>query len=112
MAQREFYFAKGFSWETENLYCKRNFMILLQFVMRTERLFFVEKIICSKDYRLKEHVWLAIYKRGHLRKAEVQPAFLSRLATLFLKGRHSPAFSFTPCTIYHCAMMGKRKQAI
>jgi len=90
------------------------FYDLLQFVMRTERLFFVEKIICSKDYRLKEHVWLAIYKRGHLRKAEVQPAerqfsppLLIRLATLFLKGRLSPAFSFTACTIYHCAMMGK-----
>ena len=39
MAQRELYFAKEFSWAEGNLYCDRNFMILLQFVMRREKLF-------------------------------------------------------------------------
>ena len=42
MAQGEFYFSNGISWMAENLYCDPNFMVLLQFVMRRERLFFRE----------------------------------------------------------------------
>ena len=42
MAQQVFYFANEFSFEAGNLYCDRNFMVLLQFVMRRERLFFRE----------------------------------------------------------------------
>ncbi|OLY43852.1 hypothetical protein PEB0149_012920 [Bartonella apis] len=84
-------------------------MILLQFIIWPERLFFVEKIICSKDYRLKEQTWLAIYaeRRPAERGANPPPSF--RHKTQFLKGRLSPAFSFTPRTIYHRAMAGKTK---
>jgi len=73
--------------------------------------YFCKKPIFSKDYSLKEQVWLAIYAGQHA-KRQFSPPLLIRLATLFLKGRLSPAFSFTPCTIYQPAMMGNRKQAI
>lgn len=42
--------------------------------MRRERLFFVEKIICSKDYSLKEQTWLATYAVRCPRSEEVKPA--------------------------------------
>jgi len=80
--------------------------------------YFLEKTICSKDYRLKEQTRLAIYERGYPRKfikevtpvkRKSSPPLLFRPLTQFLKGRHSPAFSFTPCTIYHPAMTRKAK---
>ena len=108
MAQREFYFAKGFSWAEGNLYCDRNFMICCNLLCAGKD-YFLEKIICSKDYRLKEQTWLAIYaeRRPAERGANPPPSF--RHKTQFLKGRLSPAFSFTPRTIYHRAMAGKTK---
>lgn len=74
MAQREFYFSNGFSLEAGNLYCKRNFMICCNLLCGGKD-YFLEKIICSKDYRLKEQTWLAIYERGYPRKfiKEVTP---------------------------------------
>jgi len=64
--------------------------------------------IFSKDYSLKEQTRFATYAGRHA-KRQFSPPFLFRPATLFLKGRHSPAFSLTPCAIYHRAMTGKAK---
>ena len=85
-------------------------MILLQFCYSAGKTILLARSIFSKDYSLKEQTWLVIYERGYPHKAEVQPAFLSRLATLFLKGRHSPAFSFmTSPPISHAGVNGQTK---
>lgn len=48
MAQVEFYFAKGFSWVVGNLYCKRNFMILLQFRYAAGKTIFVKSLFLAR----------------------------------------------------------------
>ncbi len=73
MAQREFYFPKGFSWVARHSYCKRNFMILFQFRYAAGKTIFVDGSAFSKNYSLKEQTWLATYERGYPRKAEVEP---------------------------------------
>jgi len=65
--------------------------------------------IFNKDYSLKEQTWLATYAVRRRTERQFSPPLSFRLATLFLKGRHTPAFSLTPCTIYHPAMTGKAK---
>ena len=74
MAQWEFYFSNGFSLSGGKFILRMEFYNFVAICYADGKTIFLEKIICSKDYRLKEQVWLATYKRGHLRKAEVQPA--------------------------------------
>ena len=74
MAQREFYFSDGVSYMSDILSRERNFIIRLQFCYADAKTIFLERSAFRKDYSLKEHTWLTIYKRGHPRKAEVQPA--------------------------------------
>lgn len=109
MAQGEFYFAKGFSYMSGILSHERNFMILLQFCYSAGKTILLARSIFSKDYSLKEQTWLVTYAVRCHYKIKSKPPLLFRPATLFLKGRHTPAFSFTPCTIYHAAMTGKAK---
>ena len=115
------FFANGVLVYSRLLSCEKEFYDFVAISLCGGKDYFLEKTICSKDYRLKEQTRLAIYERGYPRKfiKEVTPVKRRsnsprsfRPATLFLKGRQSPAFSLTPRTIYHCAMMGKRKQAI
>ena len=109
MAQREFYFAKGFSYMSGILSCDWNFMILLQFCYSAGKTILLARSIFSKDYSLKEQTWLVTYAVRCNAARKANPPLLFRPFTLFLKGRHSPAFSFMTCTISHRAMMGKTK---
>jgi len=71
--------------------------------------YFLARFIFSKDYSLKEQIRLAIYAGRRPAEREANPPLLFQHKIQFLKGRHSPAFSLTPCAIYHRAMTGKAK---
>ena len=91
MAQREFYFANGFSWGASILSCYRNFMILLQFCYAAGNTIFVKSLFLAKFTAWKSKLGLQFMQRRHA-KRQFSPPLLIRLATLFLKGRLSPAF--------------------
>ena len=75
MAQREFYFQKRIFSEWREIYIATEILLICCNLLCGRKDYFLEKIICSKDYRLKEQTWLAIYERGYPRKfiKEVTP---------------------------------------
>ena len=75
MAQREFYFQKRIFLYSRYFISRAKFYWFVAISLYGGKDYFLEKIICSKDYRLKEQTWLAIYERGYPRKfiKEVTP---------------------------------------
>jgi len=92
-------------------YCEKEFYDFVAICYAAGKTILLARSIFNKDYSLKEQTWLATYAVRRPTERQFSPPISFRLATLFLKGRLSPAFSFTPCTIYQPAIMGKRKQA-
>ena len=109
MVQGEFYFANGFSLSGGKFILQTKFYDFVAICYADAKTILLARSIFSKDYSLKEQTWLVTYAVRCHYKIKSKPPLLFRPATLFLKGRHTPAFSFTPCTIYHAAMTGKAK---
>lgn len=75
MAQREFYFQKRIFLSGGKIILRMEFYDFVAILLFGRKDYFLKKIICSKDYRLKEQTRLAIYERSYPRKfiKEVTP---------------------------------------
>ena len=109
MVQREFYFANGFSLSGGKFILQTKFYDFVAICYAAGKTYFLIRPICSCCYSVKEQTRLVTYAVHCPHSEEGQPAALFRPKTQFLKGRHTPAFSFTPCTIYHRTMRGINK---
>lgn len=65
MAQREFYFQKRIFLGGMNFILRPEFYGFVAICYADAKTIFLERSAFRKDYSLKEHTWLTIYKRGH-----------------------------------------------
>ena len=74
MAQRESYFAKGFSLSGGKFILQTKFYDFVAICYADAKTILLARSIFSKDYSLKEQTWLATYAERCPHSEEVQPS--------------------------------------